>query len=314
MGTKQGPPESFNVRKSPSGRVPQWVLDEALGRPVEPVPFRGATVAGSPPRPNRRQRLLRRAAVTVLVLSVAGAAILYGRPIRALTAGSGSPLDLGSSQTVAKDPVMHQGPRYRFLQTQDGGSVPVTWPSCRPIHYVVRALHEPKGGRELLQQGLALTSQASGMRFVYDGPTSEDPSSGNRPIYQPARYGRRWAPVLVAWATPAEVADFGSDAAGLAGAAQVRASQHGLLMNVSGTVYLDPIAVAKTRAERGEAAARSIAMHELGHLLGLAHVADTREIMFPGTPEHPGEFGVGDKHGLAVLGKGPCLPEVAPYN
>ena len=51
--------------------------------------------------------------------------------------------------------------------------------------------------------------------------------------------------------------------------------------------------------------ARAIAMHELGHLVGLAHVDDERELM---DAQNHGQvdFGPGDRRGLARLGRGRC--------
>src|SRR5690349_13550927 len=42
------------LRTSPTGRVPQWVLDEASGRGPDPEPWRGW--APVPPPPPRRRR------------------------------------------------------------------------------------------------------------------------------------------------------------------------------------------------------------------------------------------------------------------
>jgi hypothetical protein len=56
----------------------------------------------------------------------------------------------------------------------------------------------------------------------------------------------------------------------------------------------------------GHAEARAIVMHELGHLVGLAHVHDPHELM---NERNVGQldFGPGDLRGLAALGAGPCI-------
>ena len=71
---------------------------------------------------------------------------------------------------------------------------------CRPIHYVVRPDGAPPGGAELIRTAVAQVSGATGLQFVDDGPTQEAPST-DREAYQPELYGRRWAPVLIAWST-----------------------------------------------------------------------------------------------------------------
>ena len=47
-------------------------------------------------------------------------------------------------------------------------------------------------------------------------------------------------------------------------------------------------------------------MHELGHVVGLAHVHDASELM---NPENVGltRLGPGDRAGLAALGSGRCF-------
>ncbi len=56
----------------------------------------------------------------------------------------------------------------------------------------------------------------------------------------------------------------------------------------------------------GWAAARAIVMHELGHLVGLAHVHVADELMYPENIGHR-TFGPGDREGFRQLGLGPCF-------
>jgi predicted Zn-dependent protease len=46
-------------------------------------------------------------------------------------------------------------------------------------------------------------------------------------------------------------------------------------------------------------------MHELGHVVGLNHAADPRELMFP-SATYVIDWGPGDLQGLAAAGAGPC--------
>ena len=62
-----------------------------------------------------------------------------------------------------------------------------------------------------------MVSAASGLQFVYDGTTAEAPSK-TRETYQPDRYGKQWAPVLIAWSTPEESPDLAGKVAGTGGA------------------------------------------------------------------------------------------------
>ena len=56
---------------------------------------------------------------------------------------------------------------------------------------VVRPDNAPPGADQLVEQAVAKVSAASGLRFVYDGFTSETPTE-ERESYQPDRYGKRW--------------------------------------------------------------------------------------------------------------------------
>ncbi|MEZ5349995.1 MAG: matrixin family metalloprotease [Microthrixaceae bacterium] len=62
--------------------------------------------------------------------------------------------------------------------------------------------------------------------------------------------------------------------------------------------------MARQRSER-------VIQHELGHLVGLDHVADASQLMYTeGNPAQAGDWGTGDLVGLNVLGSQPCAPEL----
>ncbi len=73
-------------------------------------------------------------------------------------------------------------------------------------------------------------------------------------------------------------------------------------------VYLDPVAIQEIRLRMGKAAATTAVLHELGHLVGLAHVDDKTQIMFPRGGQVV-DYQQGDRVGLGTLGKGPCQPD-----
>ncbi len=53
--------------------------------------------------------------------------------------------------------------------------------------------------------------------------------------------------------------------------------------------------------------ARSTVLHELGHLVGLAHVADPSQLMYEDMRSEVTSFQGGDIAGLARLGSGYCF-------
>lgn len=299
------------IRSSPTGRVPQWVLDEAMGKQVSPVPFRGATST-----PSKRGKVRAR----FRLLGALGLAGLLGVIALYLDAAAGPGLSLAAPGPAkgfeeAKRPLgtppdmgpLTEGQGFRFLRHEDDGD-PVTWSPCRPIHYVMRSDNAPAGGEAMLLDAMARMSFATRLSFVNDGPTTEGPSE-DRSAYQRDRYGDRWAPVLIAWATRAEVPDFGIDIAGEAGPSSVR-TPSGDTTHVSGVVYLDPVKIEEIRRGAGEAAAQVTLLHELGHLVGLAHVDDEAQIMFPRGNSKVVDYQAGDRAGLAALGRGPCQPDI----
>jgi hypothetical protein len=194
-----------------------------------------------------------------------------------------------------------------FQRRQGAAGPPVTFSPCRPIHYVVRP-GAPAGGPDALDRAIAAVSEATGLQFVDDGATSE-PIQPERDPYQPKRYGDRWAPVFIAFATPAEVPDFGVDIAGEASNQPVRRA-NGREAYVTGSVLLDATAGAKVPASQREALYLNVAEHELGHLVGLAHVDDRDEIMYPRVSLALSGYQAGDLAGLAALGRGACAPDV----
>jgi hypothetical protein len=149
-------------------------------------------------------------------------------------------------------------------------------------------------------------SAATGFKVINDGPTDE-PANLDRDPHQPDRYGNRWAPILVAWATEDEVPDFGTDVVGTAGPIWFTLGD-GTTAYVSGVVLLDPEAITQIRSIDGNAAAKAIILHELGHLVGLDHTTRDDQLMYPNNLSEETDYAAGDLAGLARLGAGPCQP------
>jgi hypothetical protein len=186
---------------------------------------------------------------------------------------------------------------------------PMTYDPCRPIHYVIRDLDTPRNGDRVVRQAIAAVSAATGLVFVDDGASQEVPSS-NRPAFQPDRYGQRWAPVLIAWTNPQETPDLRGDTTGTGGSQSVTVSvgSDSATAYVTGSVDLDAPQLKQIEADEGTAGVRAVVEHELGHVVGLDHVQDKSELMYPESQTTVHDYRAGDRRGLALLGAGPCTP------
>lgn len=60
----------------------------------------------------------------------------------------------------------------------------------------------------------------------------------------------------------------------------------------------------------GLSAGQVVVLHELGHLVGLAHINDPSQVMYPRSDTRLSGYNQGDRTGLAALGHGPCQPDI----
>ncbi|HEY2428612.1 MAG TPA: matrixin family metalloprotease [Acidimicrobiales bacterium] len=246
---------------------------------------------------------------------VVGAAVQPGG-LRVISA-DGSNLSLtpgsaGAAVASARPSAGNPG-SFTYLVTNDDGS-PVRYNSCQAIHYVTNMDGAPAGASGLVAGALARITAATGITFVNDGSTTEVPSA-ERSAYQPARYGQRWAPVLIAWSNPA-VSDLlpGGDTIGEGGSSWVQAGS-GPKVYVTGEAVLDSANTAGLPATFGSGATvGELLLHELGHVVGMGHTQDPNQVMYPVLlPLSSASYGAGDLGGLAHLGtQGGCLSTPAP--
>jgi len=241
------------------------------------------------------------AAQPSLVYDLAGAASVSAPYLGASSGPTASgPLGIPS-------PLVETGSSYEFRDLQSDGVTPVAWDPCRPVHYVVRTAGAPPGGAQLIAAAVAQVSRATGLRFMYDGTTSEDPSD-QRLAVQRASYGDRWVPVLITWATPDEVPALAGEVTGQAGSMPLREGANPIVY-VSGQLTLDGPQLARILdLEDGVAIAHGVVLHELGHLVGLADVDDSTQLMHAAETTAVTSLGASDLTGLAALGRGACVP------
>ena len=200
-------------------------------------------------------------------------------------------------------PLLRTSTAYKFLAVKPDGT-PVAYSPCRPIHYVVNSTLAPASWQPLVEEAVRQASLATGLHFIYDGPTSELPTA-NRAGYQPETYGDRWVPVLIAWTTPEQVPRLTGQTVGLGGSSSIGLS-NGYKAYVTGSVSLDaPQFAGIMGSSQGREIGVAVIMHELGHVLGLDHVDDPRQLMYD-QASWVRQYAAGDLTGLAKLGQGPC--------
>lgn len=182
---------------------------------------------------------------------------------------------------------------YAFMATQpETDDVPVTYDPCETIRIVVNEERAPDDADEILQDALDEVEELTGLTFEVTGRTDDDPLSDD------IRRGDGWRPVQISWSDAGGVPELEGSVAGLGGSTWVE--EDGQRRFVTGDVVLD----AEDLERLGSDVTTMVLLHELGHLVGLAHVDSTDELMHPsnGGPE----WGPGDLVGLEALGQGAC--------
>lgn len=315
------PPSSSGLRRSSSGRVPQWALEESLNEQLRAY---AAETGGKQRRKGPRRRRPRSSAFklrsrTAVLIAVVVA--LYLSPtifereifpdvLPHLPWSNVPPRGVEASATPLGTPPQSTGSTQYALYSHPGlGQEFVAYDPCRPVHYVVRPDFAPAGAEGLVQEAVAEVAAATGLTFVFDGPTSEAPSPEERDPYQPELYGERWAPVLITWTSPVEVPGLTGEVAGLGGSEIAQRPDKPVVL-VAGQVMLDAPAMTEILSfQGGREHVRAIVIHELAHVLGLDHIDDPSQLMYE---ENTGQIHLadGDLAGLAKLGAGPCVPEL----
>ncbi len=261
---------------------------------------------GGRPAPLARDRTLFALIAIGLVSILVAAAILVAAP-----APTPSALPTPSPSL----PTASEG-AFTFLATtfRDGVRVPIRWNPCQPIEYQIHLIDAPRGARTAIEGAIAGTSQATGLAFVSDGDTARTASQLEDRFFYADALHAVYRPVLITVVSHRTFRSLGAPARAVAFAHPEQGNQALDDQFVAGVVVVDGDV---PYAHAGRWSLQLVVEHELGHLVGLAHVRDPAELMFsfevaPHTIPDPIEgWGPGDLQGLERLGADQgCLERV----
>lgn len=183
--------------------------------------------------------------------------------------------------------------------TRDYTGMPVTYDRCEPVRYQINTAGAKPGWVADVVAAFDIVAAATGLTFQRLADTSEAPGSlSSRPAIAPD--GKK-NPVLVAFPTR-EMAPELDGALAIGGSKSMWSSDGPTIdpqVFYTGITYFDRDR--DTPAGFGMGGFGPIALHEIGHLLGLGHVDNVSEIMYPIAREEIVGFGPGDLKGLATL-------------
>jgi hypothetical protein len=279
------------------------------GRDVAPVVVTVSDEAAARWMPfNRRRSAITSRLRTTAPASVAPAQAPVAAPVTApLTAPVAvpavpvaAPVALPVTDPAAPNLAASHATSFAFMSEVTPGD-PIRWNPCTSVHWTFNPANAPAGGLAAVQSAVTRIGQATGLSFTYDGSVSSVPT-GSYLDSQTAAAGFR--PLLVGWSTPSASTLLANQPSNLVGMDQTIWARPatGATHIVSGVVALNADVTAPSS---GRNSWYTFALHELGHAVGLAHTADSTQIMNATIPAAATDYGSGDLAGLARVG-GTC--------
>jgi hypothetical protein len=247
--------------------------------------------------------VLRPAALRPLVVAVALLAVLASGLAAAVVApGSrtaGTVVGMSEPEPVlAGTATSSTRQLYKFSSVLAGK--PVRWNPCAPIHWRFRAANAPRGGFYVVKAAIARVQRATGIRFVYDGLSASVPSTRWLPTTT-----AKVPPVLIGWTDGSHSDLLRGVPSGVLGV--TRTAYFGTTVNGVQVAATKAAVIALDRTDRlpltGSVSWSAVLQHEMGHVMGLDHVGNARQLMYPMLQRSLLNLQAGDLLGLARLGR-----------
>lgn len=255
--------------------------------------------------------------VIAMVMMGIAAALLYAKGVRPADLthwGEDRNALMIAGQTVRIPPVTASPERlapvvvastngpWKLRDVTQGGAV--LHDPCIPIRWKISTDRMPAGADEVVREAVADVAARTGLVWEGGGHVDHPVSLKREPLVNDGTW--HWAPVLIGWSTEAETPELAETTAGVGGPMVSRGAYGPDEYLRSGTVILDLDQFPKDLSnEADRARAKALVMHELGHVVGLDHVDDPNELMYPAALSHV-DWGPGDLEGLAAAGAGQC--------
>jgi len=177
----------------------------------------------------------------------------------------------------------------------------VRWDSCGRIRWTYNPRKSPKHGLSQVREGFRRIHLATGLEFSYAGKTAQKPNPFGKNVDNAA--------IIIGWRTAKDFKPFADNpgTVGLGGNMYFGGFEEadGSHVNkaVQGGVVLN--ATMRPRIDNGFGKGFTwgeVIIHELGHVMGMAHAGADSQIMYPSVIRRDADWGAGDLAGLRRLG------------